>query len=67
MKDLLIERRKRLIAQKQKVQELAQQETAKIDAQLGPLTRLLANWDRLSVDQALAELTNAGLIVKVDQ
>lgn len=67
MKALLQERVRRLLKRREDVEARAIDELNRLDQQIAPLETLVRDWDRLSVEQALKAVTDAGLTIKVDQ
>lgn len=59
-------RRAALVKQRDDVQAQYDAQLARINQQIGACANLLANWDRLTVDQALAGLAATGVNLRFD-
>ena len=66
MKAIVEERIRRLIKRRAELEARTVDELTRLDQQIAPLEKLVAQWDRLTVDQALKAVADAGLTLKVD-
>lgn len=66
LKDELVNRVTKLQERRAELVVSAQSQLADLDAKLGELKRLLANWDTLTIEQGLTAAAQAGLRIRVD-
>jgi hypothetical protein len=65
-RDRLNARKLALEKNRAEVQAQCDAQLARIDTQITTCANLLANWDRLTVDQALAGLAQTGVNIRFD-